>query len=176
MEYFFEHFLADYVLLIHVLFDQLNEELVDLDLEVFWRLVRIRRLELGDDGLETWAVDDRVFRLSVKSNELAQYDNNIVIDANIVLKSTNTAPLQYLEEQLDCSLVICLRNFLCKLLRIGRVCDEDLNQSEYIHQNQLPFRVKVLKDQVKTIRCEKDLLDIGRVVAQVDKCTRGESS
>ena len=118
LENVFKHLLTDNVLLVHIFLDQLDEELVDLDLEKLWRLGHILRLELGDYGSEARAVDDRVLCLGVIPNELTQDDNHVVIDAHIVLKSTNPAPLQNFEQRFDSSLFPLLCNLLRKLLRV----------------------------------------------------------
>lgn len=76
---FLEDLLEDEVandcLLVHVFFDKLDQELVDLDLEVWGDLTHVNWSDFVNDLFQRLTLNDHIFCLGVEANDLAQ-DND----------------------------------------------------------------------------------------------------
>ena len=51
-----------------------------------------------------------------------------------------------------------------------------MDEAKHVQQDDFLFGLQVLEDQIQAIVCDENLLDVGRVVAEVDEGACGESS
>ena len=95
--------------------------------------------------------------MGVVTDNLAQNDDDIVVDGGGVGDATDTRPIKNLKQRDDSLLTLGLCDRLCKLLG---ACNENLDQEKHVQQNDLFLLVQVLEDKIETILGEKDLLDV----------------
>lgn len=146
-----EHNLAHYALLVHVFFNELDEELVNLGLKLSWNVDQVAWLHHFNDDIEGLAVsNNRFFSLRIKLNHLAQDNNYVIIDGRTEDHPADAWSVQNFEEAFHGFLIPLLSYFLGELLRFD---DKHLDKPEYIKQYYLFFRVEIFQDHKKAFLC-----------------------
>lgn len=98
LEDFNEDDRANFLLLVHIFLDELDEELIDLDLEIRWNIAQVLRFKHQNNGLQGGTVDDLLFREGEVANHLAQNHDHVIVNASRVHYASNAWPVEDLEQ------------------------------------------------------------------------------